>query len=54
MYGMVRGRGIARNHVGGAIVNFCGIRSSLMSGGVGKREDSWLWWHGLRCSWLLR
>jgi hypothetical protein len=52
MYGMVRGRGIARHHVGGAIMKFCGIRSSLMGGSVRKRKDSWLWWHGIRCSWL--
>ena len=49
VYGVVRGRGIARNDVGGTIKNFCGIRSGLMGGGIGKREDSWLWWHGIRC-----
>ena len=49
VYGMVRGRGIARNNVGGTIMNFCGIRSGLMGGGIGKREDSWLWWHGICC-----
>jgi hypothetical protein len=49
MYSMVRGRGIARNYVGVAIMNFCRIRSGFMGGGVGKREDTWLWWHGMCC-----
>lgn len=46
VYGMVRGRRVARNYVGGVVVNFCGIRSGLMCGGIRKRENSWLWWHG--------
>ena len=49
---MVRGWGIARTHVRGAIMKFCGIRSSLVGRSVGKGEDSWLGWHGIRCSWL--
>jgi hypothetical protein len=50
MYRMVRG--IARNHVGGAVMKFGGIRSSLMGGSVRKWKDPRLWWHGIRCSWL--
>jgi hypothetical protein len=49
VYGMVRGRGIAGKNVGGSIMNFCGIRSGLMGGSIGKGEDSWLWWHGICC-----
>jgi len=49
VYGVVLGRRIARDHISGAIVNFRGIRSRLVGrgGGVWKREDSWLWWHGM-------
>jgi len=49
MYSMVRGRGIARNYVGIAIMIFCRMSSGFMGGGVGKREDTWLWWHGMCC-----
>jgi hypothetical protein len=48
MDGVVWGRRVARDHVGGAIVDFCRIRSGLMGGGgVWKWEDTWLWWHGI-------